>query len=352
MFKSVFIQNFRGINKLEISDLDKINIFVGDNATGKTAVLDAIYILINPNNPELPLKTNDWRNLGPFFTSSFWRSLFYKFDYKNEILLKAKNGVVTRELIIKPKISVETMVVVDDKTNGELKASSELEKPVNGVELHFKIGNKSYVSEIEQKSIREAKLNIDQKYQEKMQGNYFNNKTYANEIDLATKFDVVNQEVGKEVIIDFLKSFIPSIDDIELDRFRKLIVKDASFRKRIHLNTYGDGVVRGLHIVLDVLAKGNGITLIDEVENGLHWSKQEILWRFLHKIILERNQQLFVTTHSREMVDHLYKAGKKEGFLQLVRLYRLQVVNKEDIKLVQYKSKELEFAITHGEEFR
>jgi AAA15 family ATPase/GTPase len=351
MFTAIQIRNFRGIKDIEIENLGKINIFVGDNATGKTAILDAVYILINPNNPELPIKTNFWRNLGPL-TPSFWRSLFYDFDYNNEILIYAKNKDGNREVSIKPKTSLESMVISETKGNGELKADSQLEQKVSGLELNFKIDDTPYKSNIEQMAVNSSKFNIDNKYQEKLQGNYFNNNTFINDADFATKFDIVNQEIGKEIIIGFLKSFAKGIEDIELDRFRKLIVKDSEFGgKRVPLNTYGDGVIRGLHLLLDILSKSSGVTLIDEIENGLHWSKQEIVWSFIHKIIQERNQQLFVATHSKEMVEHLYQVAKKENFLKLIKVIRLQIVNGE-IKVVEYDAEKLEFALIHGEEFR
>lgn len=354
MFKSVRIKNFRGIKDLTIDSLKQINIFVGDNATGKTAVLDAVYILINPGNPDLPLKTNDWRNLAPF-TPSFWKSLFFNFDYKNEIELSADNGK-KRVINIKPRISTTTIVspspAPDSQGNGELKAGSEIEKALSGINISFKVGKEGFESSIEQISPVEAKLNPNTVYKEILQGHYFNNKTYAGEIDLAGKFDTVNQELGKEQIIEFLKKFKPEIEDIELDRFKKLLVKDTSFgNKRVHLNTYGDGIIRGLHMLLDILSKQNGITLIDEVENGLHWSKQELVWEFIHAIVKERGQQLFITTHSKEMVNHLYNTAKRGKFTNLIKVYRLQNV-KNEIKVVQYDEKQLEFAIAHGEEFR
>lgn len=354
MFKSVRIKNFRGIRDLTINDLKRINILVGDNATGKTAILDAIYILINPANPDLPLKTNDWRNLAPF-TPSFWRSLFFNFDYKNEIELSANNGK-KRIVNIKPKVST-TMIVSpspspDGRGNGELKASSEIEKALSGISISFQIGKTKYESSIEQTTLDVAKLNPNTVYKETLQGHYFNNKTYVGEIDLTSNFDIVNQEVGKEQIIEFLKKFKPEIKDIELDRFKKLLVKDTLFgNKRVHLNTYGDGIIRGLHMLLSILAKHNGITLIDEVENGLHWSKQELVWEFIHAIVKERGQQLFITTHSREMVHHLYNTAKRGKFKDLIKVYRLQNV-KNEIKIVPYDEKQLEFAIVHSEEFR
>ena len=42
------IITYRGIRNLEIDDLDRVNILLGDNNSGKTSVLEAIQILCNP----------------------------------------------------------------------------------------------------------------------------------------------------------------------------------------------------------------------------------------------------------------------------------------------------------------
>lgn len=44
MLKSVEIENFRGIRHCKIEDLGLVNVFIGKNNSGKSTVLDAIYV--------------------------------------------------------------------------------------------------------------------------------------------------------------------------------------------------------------------------------------------------------------------------------------------------------------------
>ena len=44
MITSLEVENFRGFRKIELSDLRRINIIVGDNSSGKTAFLEAIFL--------------------------------------------------------------------------------------------------------------------------------------------------------------------------------------------------------------------------------------------------------------------------------------------------------------------
>jgi len=53
--------------------------------------------------------------------------------------------------------------------------------------------------------------------------------------------------------------------------------------------------------------------LIDEIENGLHYSVLENVWRAIDKAATELNVQIFATTHSREMVMAAHEAFKDEN---------------------------------------
>ena len=45
MISKLLVERFRGINNLEIKNLNRINLFVGDNNCGKTSVMEALVTL-------------------------------------------------------------------------------------------------------------------------------------------------------------------------------------------------------------------------------------------------------------------------------------------------------------------
>ena len=57
------IKNFRGFDSLEIDGFSKINLFVGKNNSGKTSVLESIFLVIGMSNPMLPNTINQIRGL-------------------------------------------------------------------------------------------------------------------------------------------------------------------------------------------------------------------------------------------------------------------------------------------------
>jgi predicted ATP-dependent endonuclease of OLD family len=49
-FESFQIKGYRGIENMELTELGQVNIFVGNNNSGKTSILEAISILCDPLN--------------------------------------------------------------------------------------------------------------------------------------------------------------------------------------------------------------------------------------------------------------------------------------------------------------
>ena len=77
--KNIQIWNFRGIDTLEISDCNKINVLIGKNNVGKSSILESIFLTSGMSNSELPLKINLLRDINPQSLSNL-KYLFYNMD--------------------------------------------------------------------------------------------------------------------------------------------------------------------------------------------------------------------------------------------------------------------------------
>ncbi|MBF0477680.1 MAG: ATP-binding protein, partial [Deltaproteobacteria bacterium] len=84
-----------------------------------------------------------------------------------------------------------------------------------------------------------------------------------------------------------------------------LIYGDVGLGKKIPLSFMGEGMVRLASIVLDVITFENGIVLIDEIENGFHYSIHDKLWLLLAELSTKHNCQIIATTHSQEILKGL-----------------------------------------------
>jgi len=81
------------------------------------------------------------------------------------------------------------------------------------------------------------------------------------------------------------------------------IVKLDNLDRPIPLNGMGDGMLRILQLVLGIFPAADGFLLIDEFENGLHFSAQEQIWKLIFELASELNIQVFATTHSWDCVE-------------------------------------------------
>jgi hypothetical protein len=111
----------------------------------------------------------------------------------------------------------------------------------------------------------------------------------------------------------------------ERGRDRTAIAKSALFPSPMPLRTFGDGANRLFGIILSLCNARNGLLLIDEIENGLHYSAQAEVWRSIFRLARELNVQVFATTHSWDCVTAFQIAATEspaEGLL--VRLSRIR----------------------------
>ena len=109
MVDSVSIQNFRSFNDVKIDNCRRINIIVGENGSGKTALLEALFLAAGVS-PELAMRTRTWRGFdGGMMSGShedlhqaLWADLFHKFQTSKSALVSLKGSTEhTRSVVVR-----------------------------------------------------------------------------------------------------------------------------------------------------------------------------------------------------------------------------------------------------------
>jgi AAA15 family ATPase/GTPase len=92
-----------------------------------------------------------------------------------------------------------------------------------------------------------------------------------------------------------------------------IYIDKEGISERIPLQLMGDGTRRFLNIAATIAANNeqNFICLIDEIENGLHYKSQELMWQTLFTLTRTADVQLFISTHSWEMLQSLINVLKQ-----------------------------------------
>ena len=131
---------------------------------------------------------------------------------------------------------------------------------------------------------------------------------------------------------------------------RRFIVRLPDDPFPVPLTSLGDGAIRLFALALALANSRNGFLLIDEAENGIHYSVQRDYWRMILQTAHKDNVQVIATTHSWDCVKGFARAAMEtedaEGVL--VRLER----DDHGMRAIEYSEDELRVAAEQGIEVR
>ena len=111
------------------------------------------------------------------------------------------------------------------------------------------------------------------------------------------------------------------------------LVKLDGIDELLPLKSMGDGMTRLFHIIVALVNAKNGLLLIDEFENGLHWSVQPKIWDIIFQLSEKLNVQVFATTHSRDCIEGFNYAWN--NYPELGFFFRIDRKN-DMIKVTEY----------------
>jgi AAA15 family ATPase/GTPase len=154
-------------------------------------------------------------------------------------------------------------------------------------------------------------------------------------------------------IIDSSIENFTFIRDEEYGESAIVTLKDQ--QSTIPLRSMGDGVAHALQIALQIHAAQGGFLLIDEFENGLHYSIQEKVWEMVFALAEELNIQVFATTHSRDCISSFaaVAARHEEGEGVLISLGKsARTSDKGRVVAAVYTGEKLQTVIDAGIEVR
>jgi len=320
---SLKIQNFRGFNNLEMKDFSKINILLGENNGGKTSVLESIFLLSGISNPQLALTINLMRKITA--NENVLKYIFYNLETATKPLIIgdfSKN--TSRKLEISP-------IFEKNVVSREIGTSSQ-NQPVSTTSLSTAVPNilgLDYAFTVKKAHEQDKTFKTWLRFE---QGHI------KQELSSTYKEDIVSIFLASEIIDNGLsdqlrKLFVAKKEHILNDLLNKfdskikglyvlpngIYVDKEGLSERIPLQLMGDGIRRFINIAATIAANSeqNFICLIDEIENGLHFKSQELMWQTLFTLTNSANVQLFITTHSLEMLQSLTNVLKQSEYTNM-----------------------------------
>lgn len=95
-----------------------------------------------------------------------------------------------------------------------------------------------------------------------------------------------------------------------------IVVGRVGEEARQPLGSMGEGIWRLMALAMTLTHTRNGCLLIDEIDTGLHYSVMTEMWELVVKHAIESNVQVFATTHSWDCIEGLAGFCQKDPDLR------------------------------------
>jgi AAA domain, putative AbiEii toxin, Type IV TA system/AAA ATPase domain len=329
VYSRILIENFRGIGRLEVDGLRPINIIVGRNNCGKSTFLEALFLLGAATEPHLTSTLAQLRGQRQVngATDALWRPLFRNLDPRAPIKIQGhwEAELLGRELLIQASQGSPTVFDSSSQTiEGSGSSSVGRDFPVGCLKYEYTdgLGNKkeSFARYAPQTGGIHSRpvMREDHVITTLLSARFF-----PGQLEDLHLFSALVKRKQEGDVLEALRLIEPALERIEVlsEPGGPSLYLDIGLDALVPLAVCGEGIVRLFSIIVELIASQNGVLLIDEIDNGLHYSVMPRLWQLLGQLVEKHNVQVFGTTHNDDMMRSALQAfAGKEGMLGLFRI--------------------------------
>jgi len=327
MIQEISINNFKQLKELTLKQVAPITIIGGKNNTGKTTLLEALFMFYDRAHPDVILRHRYWRgiNLIDFSPYRLWGPIFHSYDIRKEVVISIKADEQYEKLVIKHNGEFNRLIKTKPLDERMLKTKAlQSSLPMESLDFNYYLadeltGEAHCIIDGEQ---LEIELNNVKPSFKKI--TYISSLSQINPNEDAIRFGQLDIEGRVQELIEGLQLIEPRLKSLSSISHgnHSLIYGDLGTGKKMPLSFMGEGTAKLLSIMLAIATSQSGIVLIDELENGVHYSVHSKLWPLLLTFSKQYDCQLFLTTHSYELIKSLQGAIDKpnDDYLCYVRL--------------------------------
>ncbi len=362
--KSLLIRNFRLFKDLKIDRLGQVNLVVGKNNSGKTCLLEALQVYATQASLDVLYKLvadreEDWSGVeGGIQQSIFDIKHPFRFLFHGYRFSEGGTGTIEIGPVENEKARLKLFPV--DPSNFETGGTE--------IELLFNKGKFDPLADsglplLAQHSGTTFFITDLFSYgSEKSLGNRLltTNVQAVSSQGLSAEaepllWDRINITELEDEVVKCLQLIDPNIKKVAMvgrkfgGNYRIPVVRYGDADDRVPLKSFGEGMVRIFHIALALVNAKGGYLLIDEFENGLHWTVQPAVWNVVFTMAKRLNVTVFATTHSKDCVRGFHDVWSKRE--QDGTFHRLDM-GKKKIKAVSYTCETLADALETDVEVR
>jgi predicted ATPase len=327
MIESAEIRNFRCFEEAALPDCRRINVVVGKNASGKTALLEALFLAGGPS-PEIASRFRTWRGYDAVLQGSFeaieeamWGSLFYGFDKQQDIEISL-HGTDRHERSLTLSYGVSETILPTTEPNVSVNFSKPPLPPGRSA-LEWKWHRSDGITVTVRPQFTGSGYLFQGTETDPIPATFFaSSHPFYNQENVARFSDLSKRRKAGPLVAAMSKAF-PFIKNLDIQAHAGVPMVHAdipALSEKVPLTGVSSGVNKFSTLLLAIMAQPKGVVFIDEVENGIHYSLFEIFWKTLYDFARDNEVQIFATTHSSECLESLSKACHRyAGDISIVR---------------------------------
>jgi len=350
---SVEFENYRCFSKYRMDGLKRVNLLVGKNSSGKTALLEGIHFLTSGNLSSL-VETSRRRGEGVNRHEMEYRvdisNLFFGRRLKDGSRIDLRSSASEQDTVIEFRLELPAKIQVateegrsasvlnpgilirrgspDSRTwDFASDAAGLVEFPIVFPWLS------SLISDI---------LEMFEEMNRRRTPCPFISATNSNPSQLDDMWDELLRWGRRGMAVRALNLIIPGIESIENlvggSRVSRTVSRitggpfgpsgfHASLpgeERMVPLGSLGDGARQMLNLAVALVNSAKGSLFLDEIDTGLHYSVMHDMWKLVVASAIESDTQVFATTHSWDCIEGLAEACRRNpAFLEHVAIHRI-----------------------------
>lgn len=328
MLTRVDITNYRGFKSYRMEGLAQVNLIVGKNNSGKTALLEGIQFLTSGGDPSVLSEVAQRR--GEIILTRPERQMRFEvshFFHGHALALDASFSV--RGDNSHPPVSAKVITLSEGKPKQGNAPSPRPGPPAYALKIEGgRAGeneNRIYRLTREGGVVYEDGgfvVHVDPfteqpmvvRRNERPSSRFISTDSLDTGTLAAMRDEVVLSGQEREVD-EALRIIEPSLESVQMltgmlpyahvGSRAGAVVGLKGQERRIPLGSMGDGMRRLLALSTSLVCANEGALFVDEIDTGLHYSVMADMWKLVVKKALASNVQVFATTHSWDCIEGL-----------------------------------------------
>ena len=343
MLTSIHIQGFKGFKDTLIAPMRKVNLILGGQNVGKTSLLEAVYLGASDINNFQQLPTL-FRVAEGGDSQRYLQSVLGKRQWLVDLSHDQKKVLRTKNH--------------RDIERGKFFALSEANN--NGINIQRLIQGSNIANQrdVEASKFNFEEINLINARDAAKEILFFNPLAVSvhlpNQLDVAQLFDKTIIARKKKILLSMLRRIEPRLEDMHSllpDGEQRIYVELEGDGDALPLPQLGHGFSRLVYLYCSLLVTDAKLALIDEVENGIHYSSLPTLFQGIQDIAANNNVQTLMTTHSWDCIKAAYKTFADADNLKDFQLIRLER-DGDNIRAVVINDEMLDTVMEAGYEVR